>query len=321
MMIPRAWLLVAVLSGAGMAAENKKSADPASAREVVREGNRQLLAGNAHAALDAYQQARTIVPDAPEVSFVEGLGHYHLKDYAKARQSFEQAATASNPALVDDALYSVGTTYHAEALEESDHPEAGIEKLESAIQRYQGVLAGNPQHEFARDAYLKAASLRRQYIQQMQQQKQEKQNKKDGSKKGDEKKDDEKKESNEQQDRSEEKQQTEDQRQAESQNKDEQENQEKKGQQQQDQEQQKSEQSQEKQSQNEQSQESQKEPSSSESQSSEKDQQDDAQRQARDSREQAERRLREMMQAVRDRQKQRRETLQRVPVAPVDKDW
>ena len=46
-----------------------------------------------------------------------------------------------------------------------------------------------------------------------------------------------------------------------------------------------------------------------------------ADKQEQVSREQAERRLREMMQAVRDRKKMRREQVPNVPIAPVDKDW
>ncbi len=58
-----------------------------------------------------------------------------------------------------------------------------------------------------------------------------------------------------------------------------------------------------------------------EQQQEQQQQQSQAEKQEQVSREQAERRLREMMQAVRDRKKRRREHVPNVPIAPVDKYW
>lgn len=268
------------------------------APRIVRLGNERLLKGDPESALQAYERAKSLVPDAREIDFVEGLAEYARGDYERARTWFENAATASDPKLVDDAVYSVAATYHQQALHNTDDPKAKIAALEQAMNHYQTVLAHQPDHEAARDANFKAATAWRQLKRQMQQQ--QNQQPQDDNDKKDQKED---------QDQSQQDQQQQD-------------DQDKQDQQNKDQDQQ---QSQQQQQQDQDQQNSDADPSEQQASPEDKDQPEDkqqAQQRKEDvSKEQAERQLREMMQAIRDRKKKQRKQQGRVEIVPVDKDW
>lgn len=256
------------------------------AYRAVHEGNLLLLKGDPATALDYYQRAQELKPDAREIDFIQGLGHYALQEFEESRQAFQRATAGKSDALTNDALYSLGTTYHAEALASKDDPELAISYLESAMRQYQNVLANQPEHEAARDANYKAATYWRNIKKIMEQQQQQQQNQ----------------DSNEDQENEEnEDQPQQNQDQQENQNQDQQENQQQSDSEKQDQQQ--------KQSEN----------------AKENDQKDSkeaqAQQQEKVSKEQAERKLREMMQALRERKKEQRKKKQLIPIRPVDKDW
>ncbi|MHC5111605.1 MAG: tetratricopeptide repeat protein [Planctomycetota bacterium] len=273
--------------------------DPNAAPRLLRDGNRKLQAGDPDGALLEYRKARMLRPSAPEIDFVEGLAEYDLGNYPEARRLFENAAAAGDDQLVNDAIYSVGTTYHREALANEQDPKASIESLENAMKRYQTVLSDQPDHAAARDANFKAAARWRQLKQQQEQQQQQQQQQQDDQ----ENKDDEQQE----QQQNEQQQQQDQQDQQEQQDQENQENQ-----QQENNEQQQNESDSQDQQQQEQQQQQQEE---------EKQQQQQAQQQEDKSREQAERQLREMMQALRDRKKKQREKTRPIQIVPVEKDW
>ena len=140
------------------------------AYEAVREGNRFLTQGEAAKALELYGQAQQQKPDARELAFVQGLGHYALGEYDAARERFQTAVAGSADALADDALYSEGASYHAQALANMQDAEQALGRLEAAMQRYHGVLANQPNHPAARDANIKAATVWQQLKAQLEQQ-------------------------------------------------------------------------------------------------------------------------------------------------------
>jgi len=266
---------------------------PTSAPKAVREGNLLLKAGDAASALELYRQAETLKPNAREIAFDRGLGHYALGQFDQAREAFEKAAGGEGDALADDAVYSAGASDHAEALAKAAEPQLALSKLESAMQRYQSVLSRRPEHQAARDANYKAASTWRTLKQQLEQQQQQEQN--DSQ---DPNEDGEKQENQEQQPSQQQKENEKNEQQ--------------------------SKQNQEQQKQDQQSE--QKQSSSAEEQEKKEEQSKEAQAQQQEekeqvSREQAERKLREMMQALRDRKKLRPEEVRKAPISPVDKDW
>ena len=274
-------------------AADEPQTPPTSAPKAVREGNLLLKAGDAASALELYRQAETLKPNAREIAFDRGLGHYALGQFDQAREAFEKAAGGEGDALADDAVYSAGASDHAEALAKAAEPQLALSKLESAMQRYQSVLSRRPEHQAARDANYKAASTWRTLKQQLEQQQQQEQN--DSQ---DPNEDGEKQENQEQQPSQQQKENEKNEQQ--------------------------SKQNQEQQKQDQQSE--QKQSSSAEEQEKKEEQSKEAQAQQQEekeqvSREQAERKLREMMQALRDRKKLRPEEVRKAPISPVDKDW
>lgn len=281
--------------------------------EAMRAGNELLRAGDASAALRRYDDAAKVLPDAREIAFAQGLAHQRLKQFDEAREAFRRAAAGPGDRLTDDALYSSAASDHAEALQKSDDPKASMSLLESAMDGYQAVLAARPDHEPARDANVKAATRWRQIRELLEQQNQQNQSSGGDENKEDGEQDQEKSESQQSEEPSDEQQQSspsDEQQQSEQQEK-----------------QSAEESSESKDQQLESAQEKKEEKSSSdENEKSEESQQeakepDSAEEREQVSREQAERKLREMMQGVRDRRKDRRAPVAPVRVAPVDKDW
>jgi len=295
---------MALATGAGEE-QNGAAIEQLDAREAVHHGNQLLINGDAPTALEAYNRAEDLRPEASEIPFVKGLGYYALKQYDKARDAFERAALSKNRALADDATYSVGTTYHAEALENTADPQAAIEKIENAMQRYQQVLASEPQHVEARDSIVKAASMRRRLKQMLEQQQQ-------------------KQEQNQDQDQQNDEEQKEDQQPQDGQGENDQDKQQQ-GESQQDQSDDKAQDQQSDQTGRQQEDESRETESLQNEQKQEEEpeqgQESEAQQQEQTSHEQARRRLREMMQNIRERQKHRRPQPEPLSVPPVDKDW
>ena len=115
----------------------KPALNKLNAYRAVHEGNKLLLEGHPATALDYYQRAQTLKPDAREIDFIQGLGHYALQEFEESRQAFQRAAAGKSDALANDALYSLGTAYHAEALASKDDPQLAISYLESAMRQYQ----------------------------------------------------------------------------------------------------------------------------------------------------------------------------------------
>lgn len=264
---------------------------PVPASRSVREGNRFLQGGNPAAALERYREAKLVEPTAREIAFDEGLAHYALGEFDEARESFDRGAAGEADALADDAVYSAGTCDHTQALGQGADPKQSLGKLEDAMQRYQSVLSRRPEHQAARDANRKAATLWREIKQQMQQQEQSQDQSQDG-------------ESQQREEQSESQQQQE---------------------QQQKQQQDESHEQQSSASQQEQQEKTQEQQASADQppENGEEEQQAAEAREKEEevSREQAERKLREIMQAMKDRNKHRREEVRRAPPSPVEKDW
>jgi len=258
------------------------SATRESAPKLVREANELLLGDKPAEALRSYEKAQALRPDAREIAFDQALAHYRMGDFDKAREAFTRAAEGVGDALADDAMYGLGTCDHAEALGAQD-PKEAVSKIENAMRNYQSVLGNQRDHGTARDANLKAASYWRQLKQQMQQQEQ---------------------------------QQNQDQ-----QNKEDQEQQEKNQQREQQSEQQQQEQQEQQSEQNKQDQKKEQEQKASAQKEQREQKEQSAEQKEEASRDQAERKLREMVQAMRDRKKHRREETKTPTYRPTEKDW
>lgn len=273
------------------------------AYDAVREGNRLLRAGHAKDALRLYEHADQLQPEAREIAFAEGLSRYALGDYDQARESFQRVSLGQANALADDAIYSEGASHHAEALSAMDNPQLALSQLENAMQRYQTVLANRPEHEAARDANYKAAHAWRQIKQMMQDQQQQQQQPSDKQNDEQEQQEQDQQQNQQQQDQNDQQQSPEDQ------------------QQQQEQQSDQSEQQQSQQQEGDQQQQDEQQQQQAQAEQEESEQPQPLQQEQDVSREQAERKLREMMQAQRQRQKNRKKQRVLVPVRPTEKDW
>jgi Ca-activated chloride channel family protein len=299
------FLIATASAHAQDAATAARSSD--SPHVLVREGNALLESGRADDALQKYQAAEQLKPEAREIGFVEWLAHFDLKEFDAARAAFERAGPFESDAFADDILYSVGATDHAEALESiQTDPKRAVELLESAMQRYRDVLSRRSDHQAARQANAKAASMRRQLKQMMQEQQQQQNGQGDQQDQKDENEQKQPSQAENEAPQDEQQQNPQDQQQPQSS----------------DEEKREQEQSSASDAANEDEQ---------ESSSPDSDQQDDQSSEAKQaarkeerenaSREQAERKLREMVQAIRDRQKRKPERTEPVRIAPVEKDW
>ena len=300
-----------------------------SASQAVSLGNRLLRAGRPGDALEAYARAEALQPGAPEVAFGQGLAHYALKDYSQARESFQRAATADYARLANDALYSLGTTFHAEALDEMDAQprpsEVSLAGIEDAMRRYQQVLASQPEHDAARDALFKAAVVRRrirELLQEVQPQSSSSQSQEEPESKEEQPPKQDSGDHQEEQEPS-----PEDSQAAQSQ-KDEEKRESSESQQREN-----TEDSNDSSESSESSEESETQPDAATSEAAEQEAQpqessssaenktDSVDREEQASREQAQRQLREMMQSLRQRSKLRPQRTQPLRLAPVEKDW
>ncbi len=310
-----------------------------SAREAVRLGNKHLIEGDAKGALQYYDEAQQLEPNAPQIAYVKGLGYFAAENYDEARQAFEQAAASDNDQLAGDAIYGAGITYHAQALASLDDPKAAIGNLESALERYRTVLAHEPNHQAAKDAEVKAAMLRRQLVEQVKQQEsqscdnpkesdeaqkdKDKDKDKEENKKEDKDKDKDKdKKDGQQDDKQKQEQQDKQDQQQDSDKQDEQ----KEQQSSQDEKSDNEDSKQSDQSESKENDEKEQSDSSKQAENSDEQQQQKQAQQAKESaedskKEQAQRRLREMMDAMRNRKKRRPAQPLPIPVKPVDKDW
>lgn len=307
-------------------ADDASKLESLSAYDAVREGNRLLEQGNAEGALQAYNHAGKLAPDALEVPFVKGVGNYDLKRFDDARQAFEKAVLSKDRKLATDAQYGFGAAHHAEALALLNNPPAApdansaaespqkeaLQHLESAMQSYRGALANNPNHAAAREANSKAAHLWKKVKQEIQQQQQQQQQKQDSENKDENNEDQQQQQEN----------QNDDQKNENKDSQEQQENQDSEQKQQQESQQNQSDEQKKENAQEQKSEEQQEQESAEQSEEKKQEEQTAAQqKEQRESQEQANRKLREMMQTVRDRQKNRREKIERVPVKPVEKDW
>ena len=260
---------------------------PTSPHDLVRAGNKRFLAKEFPAALEYYDKAKEGAPDALEVDFNRGLSRFAQGEFEQAREAFERSMLSDDRALADDAVYSLATCAHAEALAAAQaNPQDAITKLEQAMRHYQDVLTSNRDHKFARESNRKAATLWRQ-LKEIQQQQQQGQNQQQ-----DQQEENEDQEQQQQQQSGEDQQDKQDQRQNQPQEGEDQQQQQPEG----DEDQQK--------------------------QAGEEQQEAQAgKKEERASREQAERQLRRLVDRLRRRKQDRQEMPQPVRVRPVEKDW
>lgn len=303
-----------------LAAASAAPAAPVEVAEQVAAGNTAYAAGEYTKALAAYDEAEVACPECPQIAYNRGLAYYQMRDFVKAREQFNSALATKDLGLEAQAKYNLGNVAYAQALEKMTAPQEAIELARQAIYHYRDALDLNAQDADAR-ANIETAQLfikdmldkqKQEQQQQNQQQNQQDQQQQDQQQQ-DQQKQDQQQSGDQQQDQQEQDQQQGDQQQQQEQQ-GEQDQQDQQSQQQQDQAQQSDEQSAAQDQQQQQAQAQDQQPTD----------QQDAQAAQAEQRKMTDEEVERILQAVRDREAQRREANARklnARRAPVTRDW
>lgn len=108
------------------------------AHRRTEEGNAEYLKGKNDSALEEYQKAQGIVPDAPQIHYDLGNVLYRQQNWAGAAEAYERALGAAGPDLAPKAAYNLGNALF------QDH------KYDDAIKAYTRTLKAAPTDADAR---------------------------------------------------------------------------------------------------------------------------------------------------------------------------
>jgi Ca-activated chloride channel family protein len=113
-----------------------------AARSLVARGNRAYQRGQFDQALEAYQQAARVKPEAAEIWFNLGNALYRRGDYRAAMDAYEQAAVRSRKkALEARSKFNQGNACLRQALADgSSDPTLAVEGLRASVRLYQDAL-------------------------------------------------------------------------------------------------------------------------------------------------------------------------------------
>jgi len=142
------------------------------AHRRTEKGNEHYLKGQNQPALNEYQKAQAVVPEAAQLHYDIGNVLYRQENWAGAAQAYERALGAAGPDLSSRAAYNLGNALFHD------------EKYDEAVKAYTRALKSAPKDG---DAKHNLEMALRALEQQKQQQKQQQQQKKQEPKKQDEK--------------------------------------------------------------------------------------------------------------------------------------
>jgi tetratricopeptide (TPR) repeat protein len=151
------------------------------AHRRTEKGNARYLKGETDRALEDYQKAQAVVPEAPQLHYDLGNVLYRQENWSGAAEAYERALGAAGPDLAPRAAYNLGNALFKD------------EKYDDAIKAYMRSLKAAPRDADARhNLELALRALKEQQRQQKQQPKdqkqQQEQDKKQQGQAGDDKK-------------------------------------------------------------------------------------------------------------------------------------
>lgn len=150
--------------------------------DLVEQANTQLEQGEAQQALQAYEQAASALPQATdELAYNRAVAHYRLGELDAARSLFESSLETQDPQLAARSQFNLGNIAYASALQAREQqPEQTVALLDEAIDHYRRTLRTTPNDLDARANIELAEQLKRQIEdeqeQQQDQQEQQQQN-------------------------------------------------------------------------------------------------------------------------------------------------
>jgi len=165
---------------AGAAAAEK------SPRSLVAIANQAYAAGDYERALAGYNQAELAMPESPELAYDQGLAQYKLGDFSAARNLFLRALSTRDLGLEANAKFNLGNVAYSSALEKKTAPKEALDNLRQAISHYRDSLDLQPDDEDAKANIHMAQLLMKDLLdklkKQQEQQKKDQQNKQDQNK-------------------------------------------------------------------------------------------------------------------------------------------
>ncbi len=126
------------------------SAQEEDARALVSRANAAFAGENYQAALDAYREAEVTHPESPELAYNQGVAQFKLGDYDAAKDAFSRALRTRDLALEAKIKFNLGDVAYASALEKMSNPQEAIDLLKAAMGRYRDAIALDPEDEDAR---------------------------------------------------------------------------------------------------------------------------------------------------------------------------
>ncbi len=155
---------------------------PLGAQAADREAAKQVRAaieayesGDYEKAQAEFTEAELKCPECPEIAYNRGLASYRQRDFAAARAFFNSALQTRDLSLESKTKYNLGNVAYSEALEKVSNLKEAIESARSAIFHYRDALEVNPKDTDAR-ANIEIAQLLIKDLLDKQKQEQEKQN-------------------------------------------------------------------------------------------------------------------------------------------------
>lgn len=130
------WIVTAIgigLAGSALAADR-------TLVKQVESGNAKYAAGEFDEALEVYKLAEADCPECPELAYNQGLAHYRMRDFEKAHEKFNEALLTRDLRLEQRAKYNLGNVAYAQALEKMADPKEAVEHAQRAIAFYRDAL-------------------------------------------------------------------------------------------------------------------------------------------------------------------------------------
>ena len=149
-----------------------------TAYELIDQANTQLEQGEAQQALQTYEQAAAVLPEAAdELTYNRAVAHYRLGEMDTARSLFESSLETRDPQLAARSQYNLGNIAYASALQarEQQQSEQTVALLDEAIDHYRRTLRTTPKDIDARANIELAEQLKRQIEEEQQQQQEQNQ--------------------------------------------------------------------------------------------------------------------------------------------------
>ncbi|MBI5765282.1 MAG: tetratricopeptide repeat protein [Planctomycetes bacterium] len=144
--------------------------------EFMQRGNEALAAGKYQDALAAYDEAKRVRPESPEVAYNRGIALYRLGKYDDAQKALQDALKPDRPDMEAKVKYNLGRSAHEAAIAGRDKPEEAINSIGKAINFYKEAQTLNAKDDDPRKNLEQAERLRAYFEKKLKEKQEEKKN-------------------------------------------------------------------------------------------------------------------------------------------------